>query len=236
MYCVKCGVELADSEKKCPLCHTPVYFPGIPEEPDRPYPDNPPVVSTVNKKVIYLMLSFLFVIAGVVSIMVDVSLTDRVSWSGIVVGSLVLVYIVAILPAWFPRKSRTPAIFVPVDFAATALFLWYLAYATGGDWFLGFALPITGAAALITTAVFVLCYYIRRGYLYIFGGALIAVGGFTVLIEWLLHMQFEIPIHMAWSPYPAVALFLVGMMLIVIAIVRPFRESLYRIFSLYPPS
>ena len=30
MYCVKCGVELADSEKKCPLCGTPVFHPDIP--------------------------------------------------------------------------------------------------------------------------------------------------------------------------------------------------------------
>ena len=38
MYCVKCGVELADSERKCPLCLTPVYMPGISDDPERPYP------------------------------------------------------------------------------------------------------------------------------------------------------------------------------------------------------
>jgi len=37
---------------------------------------------------------------------------------------------------------------------------------------------------------------------------------------------------LAWSIYPLVALFLIGIMLIVIAIVRPFRESLKRIFSI----
>ena len=25
MYCIKCGVELADSEKVCPLCGTRVF-------------------------------------------------------------------------------------------------------------------------------------------------------------------------------------------------------------------
>ena len=29
MYCIKCGVELADSEKVCPLCGTRVYHPDI---------------------------------------------------------------------------------------------------------------------------------------------------------------------------------------------------------------
>ena len=34
MYCVKCGVELADSQRVCPLCGTRVFHPDIP----RPIP------------------------------------------------------------------------------------------------------------------------------------------------------------------------------------------------------
>ena len=30
MYCIKCGVELADSEKVCPLCATRVFHPEMP--------------------------------------------------------------------------------------------------------------------------------------------------------------------------------------------------------------
>ena len=30
MFCVKCGVELADSEKVCPLCGTRVFHPDLP--------------------------------------------------------------------------------------------------------------------------------------------------------------------------------------------------------------
>ena len=29
MYCVRCGVELAESENVCPLCETPVYYKGV---------------------------------------------------------------------------------------------------------------------------------------------------------------------------------------------------------------
>ena len=39
MYCVKCGVELADGEKQCPLCGTRVYHPDIQtNEAFPPYP------------------------------------------------------------------------------------------------------------------------------------------------------------------------------------------------------
>lgn len=39
MYCIKCGVELADSEKRCPLCGTPVFHPDLPRNlTEPPYP------------------------------------------------------------------------------------------------------------------------------------------------------------------------------------------------------
>ena len=39
MYCIKCGVELADSEKVCPLCGTRVFHPDLPlPDGEAPYP------------------------------------------------------------------------------------------------------------------------------------------------------------------------------------------------------
>ena len=39
MYCIKCGVELADSEKICPLCGTRVFHPDLPcGNGEPPYP------------------------------------------------------------------------------------------------------------------------------------------------------------------------------------------------------
>ena len=41
MYCIKCGVKLADSEKKCPLCNTVVYHPDLQQNEVKPlYPIN----------------------------------------------------------------------------------------------------------------------------------------------------------------------------------------------------
>ena len=44
MYCIKCGVELADSERVCPLCGTRVFHPDLPcgqGEPPYPPADHP---------------------------------------------------------------------------------------------------------------------------------------------------------------------------------------------------
>ena len=39
MYCVNCGVELADSETVCPLCGTRVFHPDLSRpQADAPYP------------------------------------------------------------------------------------------------------------------------------------------------------------------------------------------------------
>ncbi len=230
MYCVKCGVELAENQRSCPLCNTPVMYPGYPESDERTFPDNPPPVAVINAKGIYFIISFICLISAAISVFADINMGGGINWAGYVVGAVTLAYFVFLFPFWFVRPS--PAIFVPVDFLVVGVYVWYISYATGGDWFFGFALPIVGGSALIVSAVAILCHYLRRGYLYIFGGAFILTGGFAVLIEWLIHIWFEPALHIIWSPYPAITFGLVGIMLIVIAIVKPLRESLYRIFAL----
>lgn len=228
MYCVKCGVELADSEKKCPLCHTPVYLPEIEQSDVRTYPkfEKP---ETVNPRGIYFIVSFICIIAAVISFVCDLNLGDGITWSGYVIGGLALFYVLFVLPGWFNRFN--PAIFIPCDFAAIGLFLFYVNLASAGDWFLTFALPVTGALALIISSISILSYYLRRGYLYIYGGAIIAVGALCPLIELLINVTFSVS-PLGWSIYPLIALTLIGIMLFIIAIVKPFRESLCRIFAI----
>ena len=42
MYCINCGVELADSETVCPLCGTRVFHPDMPrQQGEPPFPPDP---------------------------------------------------------------------------------------------------------------------------------------------------------------------------------------------------
>ena len=145
-------------------------------------------------------------------------------------GGVALLYITVVLPLWF--RHPNPAIFVPVDFAAIALFLLYINFAVGGHWFLSFAFPVTGAIGLLISAAVALTHYLRSGYLYIYGGMLILGGGLAVLIEFLINVTFGIHKALFWSFYPMVAGIVLGLMLIVIAICKPLRESLHRKFFL----
>ncbi len=231
MYCVNCGVELADSEKKCPLCGTAVYHPDLKQQPaPSPYPPYTPPGERMKPAGILFVLTVLCSLPFVLTLLCDWSINHGITWSGYAAGAVLLFYILALLPMWF--KKPNPVIFTPVDFAAIALYLLYINLQTGGHWFLTFAFPVTGGIGLIVTAVVTMLHYLRRGHLYVFGGAMIASGGFAVLMEFLLNLTFGFQHGFIWSIYPLAALFLLGMMLIVIAICKPLRESLRKIFFL----
>ena len=232
MYCVRCGVELADSERACPLCGTPVVYPGYVPSNERPYPLYKRGVSREAKtgRGINFIISVAILIAAVICTLCDMNVNMKIDWSDYVIGALLLAYVVIVLPGWFRKPS--PAIFVPCDFLAAALYLLYIDIRLDGGWFLPFAMPVVAELALIVCTVTILVYYIKAGYLYIFGGAFIALSIFFVITEMLINYTFSLAHRLLWSPYPAATFFILGGALIIIAIVRPFRESLYKIFSI----
>lgn len=230
MYCVKCGVGLADSESKCPLCGTVVYHPELTRPEGNPL--YPPYQNgreeTINIHGVLFVISIVFLIPVILTLWFDLRFNEGITWSGYVVGSIVLLYILAVLPIWFHRPN--PVVFTSVDFAAAACFLLFIDLLTRGGWFLPFAFPLAGVSALITVTVVTLVRYVRRGYFYIFGGATIATGFFMLLIEFLINYTFQLRNHLVWSVYPFVSLFLIGMALIVIGISKPLRKSLHKKF------
>ena len=102
MYCIKCGVELADSEKVCPLCGTPVFHPDLPcGQGEPPYPpDHRPRVDEVSRAGVLFVLTVLFVLPAVISVLCDWRMGNGIVWSGYVVGGLVVLYVAVVLPLW----------------------------------------------------------------------------------------------------------------------------------------
>lgn len=141
MYCVKCGVELADSQRVCPLCGTRVFHPDIPRTPaDPPYPPDERVhPEEVNRSGVCFILTALALLPAVICVLCDWRINGGILWSGYASGGILLLYVLTVLPLWFKRPN--PVIFVPVDFAAIILYLLYIDLATGGHWFLTFASP-----------------------------------------------------------------------------------------------
>ncbi|MBQ9967299.1 MAG: hypothetical protein IJO88_01080 [Oscillospiraceae bacterium] len=227
MYCSNCGVKLADSELVCPLCQTRAYHPDLPEQTGAGlYPKNKQPKKPRRSPWPQMILTAMFLLAGLIVLLCDLQVSGRVNWSGFVLGALAIGYVVFALPVWFRRPD--PVIFVPCSFAAAGLYLLYISLCTKGGWFLSFALPVTAVIGLIVTAVTVLLKYVKKGRLYIFGGALIALGAAMLLIEALIVLTFGVGHFALWSLYPMTALVLVGCLLIFLAICRPARETMER--------
>ncbi len=231
MYCANCGVKLADSEEVCPLCGTRAYHPDIERTvTDGEYPTHRAIPETVNPKGLLFALTVIFAQPIFITIFCDLQLNRTVSWSGIASGGVLLGYIILLLPLWWRKPN--PIIFVPIDFAAIALYLLYLSLISGGGWFMSFAFPIVGMLAAIVCTNIAITRYVKRGYLYLIGGTWIAIGAFLVMLEFFIGLTFLPPVRFIWSFYPFTVCFIFGIMFIVIAIVKPLRESLKKVFFL----
>ena len=226
MYCIKCGVKLADTEKRCPLCGTEAYHPEIERpEVDPLYPQDFVPKREISKATVQIIVLTLFLIPILVCLYSDLYLNRTISWSAYVAFSLVIAYVCVVLPTWFKRP--TPAVFVPVDFLLIELFLHYINYSTNGDWFLTFAFPVVTYLGLIVTATCVLLYYLKKGHMYVIGGFFIALGLFMDIIELFIMLTFNLNFD-GWSLYPMIPLVLIGLGLIAISISRNVRAILAR--------
>jgi hypothetical protein len=228
MYCIKCGVGLADGQSACPLCGTKVAHPDFPvtEKPTYPKGDFPS--EAFNRVPLLFVITILWLLPLFLPLILEYAILQKVTWSGYVTGGVALAYLFVFLPLWW--KHPNPVIFVPIDFAGVLVYLLYICLATGGNWFMSFAFPVVGSFGIIITAMVALSRYARRGMLYILGGGSIAIGIWTVLIDWDIRATFGVNPSFMWSLAPLIALSLIGMLLIVVAIVRPFREGLRKIF------
>lgn len=226
MYCANCGVKLADTEKRCPLCGTEAYHPDIERpEVDPLYPKDFVPKRELSKTTLHIILLAIFMIPIFVTLYCDFYINRSITWSAYVIFAVSLVYIICILPFWFKRP--TPAVFVPIDFFVLILFLHYINYATGGDWFLSFAFPVVTYLGLIVTAACVLLYYLKKGHLYVIGGFFIALGFFMDIIELFIMITFKLDFD-GWSLIPMIPLVLLGLGMIAIATSRSAREALAR--------
>lgn len=228
MYCVRCGVKLENGVRVCPLCGTPVWNPDHETDPVSHfnaghYPQRQPT----GKYLILGLITFLLITVCVSAMIACLKNFGSLSWSGYVLTSVSLFYILFLFPIWF--KKYHPVIFLPIDFAAIAAFLAYINARIGGHWFMSFAFPLTGLVFLIT--------YLGMGLILLkipaktkalLGGIyFFMVGGITILIEYFSHITYGTPMF-RWSLYTAFNLGLIGVVCLLVYFIRPFRQYLSR--------
>ena len=226
MYCVKCGVKLQEGAESCPLCETPVWNPDSVER-ESSYPDTLPRQHRESDLPGAIAFTVICAIAILVTLIVCFRLYGSLNWGGYVVFGVLLFYVVAVLPRWF-RQPRGEA-FVPLDHAATALYVLFISLKTGGHWFLSFAFPVILASCLLSTGMICLLKYVKGGRLFIFGGFLILLGLFTVLVEFFEHLSFGTAMF-RWSLYSLTVFGAAGLFLLIAGMVPALRNGIRKRF------
>lgn len=227
-YCVNCGVELSEGETVCPLCETPVVHPGRKEGPYKaPYPPYRSVVEQpVRKSGIAAIVGLVLLLPAVLTLISDLSINRRVSWSIYCLGACALLALFAIPPI-LSKKGR-PLWFLFVDSVGIAAYLWLIEFATGGDWFLTLGLPLTAGAFLPVWALSFARRRLGTSRLKILGGAILAIGLFLTLTEILVRVTTHKPFDLVWSPYPAATMLLFGVIVFLIDANAPLKARLAR--------
>lgn len=226
MYCANCGVKLEDTEKNCPLCGTEVYHPHLKQGEASPlYPAGKMPKAKAGAKVLAGLSVPAFLLPMLVCFLCDWRINGSLEWCGYVIGGLLVAYTAFALPLWF--KKPHPIVFTPCAMAAATAYLLYICLFTGGDWFLPFALPAAGGFGLLLCTLVTLLTLLKRGRLFIWGGFLIGLGGYALLLEFLLVLTFGLP-FLGWSVYPLAALTLLGGALIFLGVSVTARETMER--------
>lgn len=227
MYCIKCGAKLESSETVCPLCNTRVYHPDIViEEEKKLYPSGRMPETKHRSKTFNGAIIIMFLVPVIVCFLADFHFDRQIKWFGYVLGALIMCYTAFALPMWFEKPNYV--IFTPCVIAEAIGYLLYINCITGGNWFLSFAFPVAGGFGIIVTTVVTLLRYIKRGRLYIWGGAFTLTGAFIMLTEFFMSITFDDINFFGWSLYPFSVLVMLGGLMVYLAINKSAREVMER--------
>ncbi|MGN1398698.1 MAG: hypothetical protein ACI4WG_01705 [Erysipelotrichaceae bacterium] len=226
MYCVKCGVQLDDKVKKCPLCQLDLSAFSIEEKPESNYSDLLPE-HRLGNLTIASIATVLCLIAITTILVICLNVYGNFAWSGYVVFAIALFYIIFVLPLWFFNPNYV--IFSPINHLAICLYLLYVCFKTNGNWFISFAMPICLTSCIIFTTFIALFKYIKRARYFIVGSLFIALSLFFVLIELFEHITFNTKMFV-WSLYPGNCFLFIGLFFILAGMIPPLKKYLNRKF------
>ncbi len=229
-YCVNCGVELADSEKSCPLCGTEVINPRKPwKEPEQaPYPYRlEPILKRADRIFFASVASLILCVPVAVTLLSDVFSDGELTWSGLVAGAAALLFVWFLLPMYFKRYYLLRLL--TADCAAALAYLKLIEYSVRGAWFLPIAMPITVGASIL----FLLCALALRNREKLSVGlraacVLLAAGFVTVWINMVVSHAISGSWVPTWSIYALLPCAALAVVSVLLSRHKRFQEELHK--------
>lgn len=232
-YCVKCGVELSDGAKKCPLCDTVVILPEETKKEKRVaeiipiFPlANPGNMPQANKKSILELISLIFFLPIPVLLLCDINIDDGITWSGYAVGGIFLLYIYLVFP-FIPKKGNA-VVSILADWVCTMAYVFYIERMAEGEWFVRFAAPLITVFACLSVIIALFRKYTKISNMALTGMSLVFIGLFCLITEFLINEAFSIHETLYWAFYPALSLAMCAIVLFYIDRNATLKEKIKR--------
>lgn len=229
-YCVNCGVKLAESEKICPLCSTPVINPNAGQrEYYAPYPSRVEHhAGAVNKAFVALLGIFILLIPISVGLIFQIISGFEHTWPIYVYGGCAIAFFAVLFPLYF--KKPHIYIYLVVNGVSTALYALLIAALGGGvlSWYLPLALPIIALIFTVTAVCVLICRIKRLGILPKTAIVLYIVAAATVLLEVILAISAYNAFRLVWCWYVLAVLCIIATVLFIINSRPDFADQIRR--------
>lgn len=226
-YCVKCGVQLSDAEKKCPLCFT-----AINNQEDthlkvqRPYPLETDKIKHNGRSIAVLgMLTLL--IPAVICLLCNILSSGSVDWSLYIIGGEACFFIYALLPFIF-EKPR--ALFcLSADLGVTCGYLALIGILIKDmSWLFPLGIPITVLSGIF---IFILIKTVKLRQLAVLhklAAITVIVGLFVTITELLINLFKHKSIILSWSLYILLPFSMIALMFIFIESNHTLKDKILR--------
>lgn len=200
-YCAKCGIEVDNTIKKCPLCNFQIpKIDGLDNiEPNR----FPPAVNVYPEKVkaikynTFLVIAIVLLSSILITFLIDVSLTHKITWSkysmvGIASG---LIYI--FLSFGFIRNLKK--VYIGIILNTLTLISLIALFSDGFYWFFPIALPITVSLFIIISLIYKISEKSKRRGANIAGYVLFGISIYCYIIEMCISKYIFHRLTITWS-------------------------------------
>ncbi|MDL2218518.1 zinc ribbon domain-containing protein [Christensenellaceae bacterium OttesenSCG-928-M15] len=229
-YCVNCGVELEKSIQFCPLCGVEAVNPKEPYDPllIKPYSSHiTRLQASTARRYVALIVTVILLFVGVVCAMANLVYGGTLTWSIYVISSLMLGFVVILLPMLYPGLH--PAAAILLDVCALLLFLYLINMADSkSDWYMTLAMPqvlIVGLLALMD----VLAFKSRKiqGFEQ-YGVVSISVGVSMLGLEILLDLFNNMVVELSWSLFVVAPTVFLGIIFFILERKREVKDKILR--------
>jgi len=210
MYCIKCGVELEDGAKRCPLCETPV--PEIKGLEEKKFVKEYPIIN-INlyemkmkkvKKAIFLSFFTISIISILEVLFQNLIMYGKLEWGYYAIPSI-LIFDLGLFVFLDSYRMRTNLFLLLSGFIAYFLLLDF------GDekltWSLRLGIPIVLALYLISLIFSYVWDKHKSDKLKILNFFIFFVGIFLLILELVISKK------MTWSIFSSIPLFILSIML-----------------------